>query len=77
MNNQSNYVNREVFSISFVLIMTDRGIPRTKFLKKGENCNILALSGNPNCAGSGPEHSMPGISCTELRIELFLCYVIG
>ena len=40
-------------------------------------CNIPALSGNPNCAGSGPEHCMPGISCTELQIEPFLCYVSG
>ena len=72
MSNQSNYEN---FLLSFT--DTDRGISRTKFLKEGENCNIPALSGNPNFVGSGPEHNMPGISCTELQIELFLCYVIG
>ena len=72
MSNQSNYENSLLSSTD-----TDREISRTKFLKEGENCNITALTGNPNCAGSGPKHSMPGISCTELQIELFLCYVIG
>ena len=47
MSNQSNYENSLLSSTD-----TDRGISRMKFLKEGENCNIPALTGNPNCAGS-------------------------
>ena len=47
MSSQSSYENSLLSYTD-----TDRGISRTKFFEEGENCNIPALIGNPNCAGS-------------------------
>ena len=77
MSNQSSYIDREAFSISFSLIMTDRGISRTEFLKEGENCNIPALTETLVVLGVGLEHSMFGTSCIELQLVPFFCYVVA
>ena len=47
MSSQSSYENSLLLYTD-----TDGGISRTKFFEEGENCNIPALIGNPNCAGS-------------------------
>ena len=72
MSNQSKYNDCETFSISFLLITTDRGISRTKFLKEGENCNTPALTETLIVLGVGFEHNRSGISCIELQSVIVL-----